>query len=111
MTDPTFRVTRCGGYPMHAPAPPVLTTIGPPDFKRLLDNPGTVQVRHGACSVSTSADGLNFVLTGPSGTHMLATAGTDIARLNAHWRTFVTHERNRPAVDLDEVRRVRAMGV
>lgn len=93
------------------PAPPVLTTIGPPDFKRLLDNPGTVQVRHGACSLSTDANGTLFLLTGPSGTHMLATAGTDIARLNAHWRTFASHARNRPAVDLDEDRRTRAMGV
>ena len=38
-----------------------------------------------------------FVMEGPSGVHSLLVDATDLDRLNAHWTTFATDERNRAA--------------
>ena len=35
-----------------------------------------------------------FVMEGPSGVHSLLVDATDLDRLNAHWTTFATDERN-----------------
>ena len=35
-----------------------------------------------------------FVMEGPSGTHSLLVAATDLDRLNAHWTVFCDDERN-----------------
>lgn len=38
-----------------------------------------------------------FVMEGPSGVHSILVDATDLDRLNAHWTTFATDERNRAA--------------
>ena len=38
-----------------------------------------------------------FGMEGPSGVHSLLVDATDLDRLNAHWTTFATDERNRAA--------------
>lgn len=40
--------------------------------------------------------GDRFEMTGPSGTHSLDAAATDVARLDAHWQAFATHPLNAP---------------
>lgn len=35
-----------------------------------------------------------FVMEGPSGSHSLLVAATDLERLNAHWTVFATDPRN-----------------
>lgn len=44
--------------------------------------------------VGSSDRSLFWEMTGPSGTHELADHGTDLERLNAHWRGFASDERN-----------------
>ncbi|PZR89765.1 MAG: hypothetical protein DI537_20390 [Stutzerimonas stutzeri] len=39
--------------------------------------------------------GDSFVMTGPSGRHVLSVSVTDLGRLNAHWRTFARNPLNR----------------
>jgi hypothetical protein len=73
---------------------PFFAAIGPADLRHLLNNPGAQVLRFRNCTLGVSADGDSFVMRGPTPGPALAVAGTDIARLNAHWQVYATHPRN-----------------
>jgi hypothetical protein len=74
---------------------PNLTDVG---YKKLCNgecarisfNRASLTVRH----LPISSTERHFVMEGPSGTHTLLCAATDLERLNAHWSVFATHSAN-----------------
>lgn len=49
--------------------------------------------------IGTQHRSIIWEMTGPSGKHELAAEGTDLERLNAHWKAFASHERNQTPPD------------
>lgn len=61
-------------------------------IERMKAKPGRVIVTHEEAVLQFRDQ--QWVMTGPSGRHVLQDHATDRERLNAHWQTFASHPSN-----------------
>lgn len=63
------------------------------EYTHLQQLPGIAIAKSGAATLEATET--DWLMSGPSGTHRLHRAGTDLDRLNAHWVGFQMDSRNR----------------
>lgn len=74
-------------FDSRATVPP----LGDPEMGDLVANPGKLRV-HNSATLSFAQG--EWIMRGPSGEHRMNATHSDRERINAHWQTFASSERN-----------------